>query len=73
MIEITVKVGSTTYQGSANISTMNDDFLFGLHFMKATSCDMIISECFVSIEGSVERKFQQHLKGLLIKTFKSVC
>ena len=35
-IEITVRIGSTTYCGPAYVATMNDDFLLGLHSMKAT-------------------------------------
>ena len=63
-IEITVHVGSTTYCGPAYVATMNDDFLLGLHFMKATRCDILMSESCIRFGGEHGEKVPAVLKQI---------
>ena len=61
-IEITIRVGSTTYCGPAYVATMNDDFLLGLHFMQATRCDILMSEICIRFGGEHGEKVPAVLK-----------
>ena len=61
-IKISVKVGSTIYNGTAFVTTMNDDFLLGLDFMKSTLCDILISESCIRIGGEKGEKIPAVLK-----------
>ena len=63
-IEISIKVGSTVYCGTAYVATMNEHFLLGLHFMKATKCDILMSESCIRCGGEHGEKVPAVLKRI---------
>ena len=63
-VEVKVKVGSTVYHGPAYVTTMNDDFLLGLHFMKATLCDILFSESCIWLGGEKGERIPATLKRI---------
>ena len=52
------------YCGPAYVATMNDDFLLGLHFMKATKCDLLMSESCIRFGGEHGEKVPAVLKRI---------